>query len=270
MAQMGASADHVIDHGGAGSDAEGEAKASLKGEGEPGNKTTAKGEPGAEGLFDGMDAPTLHKSYKNIQREYSKVMNDVVKKFEAYGGAEQVLQWAAYLQNNPEFAQFVANQRNKTALGIDESKLDDSTREALSTVRKIAKAVAEEEVSKISPRIAEVSEAQKKELILTHMDTMDDKYGDDWHEMRELMSELSEGLPAKAQDNPTFDDFEDLYFKALRKSNKMEAYAAKQYESKLKTKQKQSTGKPQASGESAPSTAKSMMEAYLAAKEAQK
>jgi len=248
---------------------DGQAQASETESGEAGEKASAKGEPGAEGLFDGMDAPTLHKSYKNLQREYSRIQNDVVKKFEAYGGTEQVLQWTAYLANNPEFAKWVTAQKTKNEIGIDESTLDESTKSALDTVRKIAKSVVAEEVGRVWQDIEPISELQKQESLARHFEDMDDKYGDAWHEMRDLMSELSEDLPQKAQDRPRFEDVEDLYFKALRKSGKMDAYAAKQYEKKLTEKKSKSTTKPSSAGESMPLAAKSIAEAFALAKQQQ-
>ena len=98
---------------------------------------------------------------------------------------------------------------------------------------------------------------------------MDEKYGDSWHDMKEKMSELSEDLSERVQDNPTFKDVEALYFRALVEENKMDSYAAKQYESKLKNKQAKSSTKPASPGESTPSVIKNMMDAYSLAKQQQ-
>jgi len=245
----------------------GQAQASETETGQSAEKASDKEGTAGEGLFDGMTPEKLHKSYKNLQREYSRIQNDVVKKFEVYGGPEQVLQWTQYLANNPEFNQWVVSQKNKTELGIDESTLDESTKSALQTVRKIARSVAEEEMKKVRQEIEPISETQKQEVLARHFEDMDDKYGDSWHEMRDLMSELSESLPQNVQDRPKFDDVEDLYFKALRKSGQMDSYAAKQYEKKITEKRAKSTSKPTSPGESTPSKARSIAEAFAMAKQ---
>lgn len=255
---------------GAGSEGSGEPKGSAKTGGEPEKKEgSAKGEPGSEGLFDGMDGATLHKSYKELQREYSKVQNEIVKKFEPYGGAEQVLQWTNYLSNNPDFAHWVASQKTKTALGIDESQLDDNTKAALDAVRKIAKTVVDEEVGRLRQQeIAPLNESQTQELIDRHFEAMDKKHGEEWREMQDLMSELSEALPDSIQSRPTFEDMEDLYFKALRKANKLDTYAANKLQKKINEKKGKSTDKPASAGESTPKTATSIAEAFAQAKQA--
>lgn len=260
---MESTAEVINPSQGAGSEAGGEPKGSTEGTGEPGGSGSAKGEQGGAGLFDGMTPETLHRSYKELQKQYSQIQNDVVKKFAAYGGPEQVLQWTQYLSNNPSFAEWVTAQRNKNATGIDESQLDDQTKAALDTVRKIARSVVEEEVGKVRQQeIGPLTEAAKQTLLASHFDSMDKAYGEEWHEMRDLMSELSENLPAEIQDHPTFDDVEDLYFKALRKSNKLESYAAKKLKQSIDTKKGKATDKPGVTGESTPKRATSIAEAF--------
>lgn len=246
----------------------GEPKGSDKEGGESEKKASGeKRTEGEAGLFDGMDAPTLHKSYKELQKEYSRIQNEIVKKFEPFGGPEQVLQWTNYLANNPDFAQWVTQQKTKSALGIDENQLDDQSKAALETVRKIARQVVADEVGKIrSQDIAPISEAHKQQLLESHFVKMGDKYGDDWHEMRDIMSELSEDLPESIQDRPKFEDIEDLYFKALRKTGKLNSYAEKLHKQKLTEKKSKATDKPTSASESAPRPSKSIAEAFAEAK----
>lgn len=269
--EKGVTADVINPSQGAGSEGSGEPKGSATTGGEPEKKEgSAKGEPGSEGLFDGMDGATLHKSYKKLQGEYSKIQNEIVKKFEPYGGAEQVLQWTDYLSKNPDFAQWVAAQKTKSALGIDESQLDENTKAALDAVRKIAKTVVDEEVGRLrTQEIGPLNESQTQDLIDRHFDAMDKKYGEDWREMQDLMSELSDDLPDTVQVKPTLEDFEDLYFKALRKADKLESYAAKKLQKTITEKKGKSTDKPAAAGESTPKRANSIAEAFAQAKQAQ-
>jgi hypothetical protein len=269
--EKGATADVINPSQSKGSEGSGEPKGSASPSGEPEkNSGSAKGEPGSEGLFDGMDGATLHKSYKKLQGEYGRIQNEIVKKFEPYGGAEQVLQWTDYLSKNPDFAQWVTAQKTKSALGIDESQLDDQTKAALDAVRKIAKTVVDEEVGRLRTReIAPINETQTQDLIDRHFDAMDKKYGEDWREMQDLMSELSDDLPDSIQNKPTLEDMEDLYFKALRKSNKLESYAAKKLQKTITEKKSKATDKPASAGESTPKKAMSIAEAFAQAKQAQ-
>jgi len=248
------------------SDASGEPQGSADADGEAGKGSASAGkEPAGAGLFDGMTPEQLHKSYKHLQAEFTKEKG-VSKKFEAYGGADQVLQWTQYLINNPDFANWITSQKTKNALGIDESTLDDQSKAALDAVRKIAKSVVQDEVNRVRKEMAPISEAQSAALLETHFAKMDKEYGEDWHEMRDLMSELSENLPEHTLSNPKFEDVEDLYFKALRKTGKLEAYAEKKLQKKMDNKKGKSTDKPGATGETAPKRANSIKEAFEQAK----
>ena len=254
---------------GMGSKANGEPQGSVNANGEPiKGDASAKGEPSGEGLFDGMTPEQLHRSYKSLQAEFTKEKG-ISKKFEQFGGADQVLQWTEYLARNPDFAAWITAQKTKNALGIDESTLDENSRAALDTVRKIARSVMEDEVNRIRrTEIAPLTEAAKQSALESHFAKMDREYGDEWHEMRDLMSELSESLPDIVLDNPTFEDMEDLYFKALRKANKLEAYAGKKLQKQIDTKKGKATDKPGATGETAPKPANSIKEAFEQAKQA--
>ena len=86
--------------------------------------------------------------------------------------------------------------------------------------------------------------------------------------MRDTMSELSESLPQSAQDRPTMDDIEDLFFKDLRKTGKIEAYAKKTYEKTLTEKKAKSTERPSAAPAAGAKPAASIREAFEMAKRA--
>jgi len=229
---------------------------------------SATGKPSGEELVDGLNLKTLPKQYKDLQREYGK-LTETMKEFESFGGANQVLAWTRYLSANPDFAQWVTQQKSKNSLGIDESQLDEQSKAALDTVRRIAKVVVDEEVGRIRQHeIAPLNEQAKQSLIAAHFDKMDSAYGDEWHEMRDMMSELSEGLPETMQDQPTFEDIEDLYFKALRRSGRLESYAASKLQKRIDEKKTKATDKPVSTGQNAPARAKSIAEAFEQAKTA--
>jgi hypothetical protein len=235
-------------------------------EGESGKEASAKREPSSEGLFDGMDGATLHKSYKSLQGQYTKV-NEAIKKLERFGGPDQISQWAEYLSNNPRFAEWVQKEQSSKVTGLNEDEMDETTRKAYETVRKIADNTADQKVQAIlRNEIAPIAEEFKKQLLNTHFKSMDDKYGKDWHELRDTMSELSADLPARVQNRPTLDDIEDLYFKALRRTGKFDAFAAGQYQKKLTEKKARSTDKPSSAAPSAPRQYKTIQEAFADAK----
>lgn len=236
-------------------------------QGESENKASdEKGTKGTEGLFDGMDAPTLHKSYKSLQGEYSKVQS-AIKKLEKYGGPDQITQWADYLQNNPRFAEWVQKEQMSKTTGIDDSEMDDTTRKAYETVRKIADSTADQRIKQIlQNEIAPMAAILKQELLDKHFKAMDEKYGSDWNELRDKMSELSTNLPDKTKNKPTFGDLEDLYFKAMRETGKFDAYAAKQYQKQLEGKKKKATDKPGGAITPTQKQYKSIAEAFADAK----
>jgi hypothetical protein len=243
----------------------GEAKASVEG-GESETKSSAKGEPGAEGLFDGMDAPTLHKSYKAIQSEYTR-LNEQFKELEKYGGPQQLREWADYLSNDPDFAVWVKNKQAKNVFGIDENDMTPEQKEAMNLVKKMASLEAQNQISQVvKSQIEPLAEAYKQQILDTHFKTMDGKYGTDWHEMRDVMSELSKDLPEKIQNKPEFDDIEDLYFRALRRSGKFDSYARKLHEKSLMEKKAKSTDRPKTSVDSAPRKSRTIQEAFEDAK----
>ena len=246
----------------------GEPQGSTETSGESVNQEAKSGEPSGEGLFDGMTPEKLHKSYKSLQSEYTKAQ-EAVKKLEKYGGPDQLVQWADYLSNNQEFANWVQSQQNKNILGVKEDEMDDATKQALDTVRKLSRAEAEAIVRDVMKKeIAPLSEGYKQQIIEKHFETMDTKYGKEWHEMRDTMSELSSELPQNVQDRPTYEDMEDLYFKALRKTGKMETYAKKMYAKELESKKSKATERPSQAPQSGDKQYSSIQEAFAAAKRA--
>lgn len=237
--------------------------------GESEGKATSKGEPGAEGLFDGMDGATLHKSYKSIQSEYTKAQ-EMLKKSQKYGGVDQLVQWADYLAENQDFAKWVQEQQNRKLLGAKgDEAIDEDQQKALDTVRKIAQAEAERNRQELyKSEIAPIAEAYKQQMLEKHFTDMDAKHGKDWNEVRDVMAELSDELPKSVQDRPTFDVIEDLYFKALRKTGKLEAYAERVYAKKLAEKKAKATTKPAPAPQEGMKPAATIREAFEMAKRA--
>lgn len=244
----------------------GEAKASATDNGE--SAKTASDEKGTagEGLFDGMTPEELHKSYKAMQGEYTK-LNTQFKKLEQYGGPDQMVQWAEYLAKNPRFSEWVQNEQGRNILGVKEDELDEQQQKALNVVRTIAEQVADAKIKQIrQTEIAPLSEKYKEKLLDEHFSTMDKKY-EGWRALQDDMAEMSESLSKEAQDNPSFEDLEDLYFKALRKTGKINDYAAEMHNKKLQQMKSKTTEKPSAAPASAPRQFKTIAEAFAYAKQ---
>ena len=238
-----------------------------EGEGQPGTGASdAAGEPSGEGLVEGLDLKTLPKQYKDLQREYAQI-KDQIKLLEPYGNAEQISQWAAYLQGNPRFQEWVAQEQGRNAMGINEGELEDDQKKALHVVQNIVQQTVDARLNELKKQeIDPIAGKLKDESLEKHFSKMDEKYGPEWRELQDKMGDLSENLPDRVQDNPDFKNVEGLYFQALAESGKLTAYAAKQYEKQLQDKKKKSTEQPTPAAASAPKSARSMAEAFANAK----
>jgi hypothetical protein len=236
----------------------------------------ASGEPTGEGLFDGQTPEQLHKSYKELQSEFGK-RNETLKQLEAnikafdrFGGQEHMLKIANYLSSNPRFAQWIASEQQKNVLGVNESDMDEETKKAIGIVQNVAEKIADRKVREaLKSEVAPIADNLREQMFDKAFNAMDKKY-DNWREMQDEMADLSDEMPEKRRNNPSFDDIEGLYFEALRKTGKMDDYAAKMYERKLTDKKNKSVEKPEPKpGESAAGTAKTMAEAFALAKKQQ-
>ena len=190
---------------------------------------------------------------------------------EAFGGSEQLVGWANYLQNNPRFAEFIQAEQareNNEQLGYDEN-MDEDTRNALDLVRKEAERIAEAKVQEyIKNKVDPITDRYREADLESNLSQMDDKYGDAWRDVQDEMAKLAEGLPLEVQDAPTLDVLEDLYWKAVRTSGKMEGVMASMYEQKLKAKQAHSSERPASNaGQGQPKKAMTMQEAFAQAKQ---
>jgi len=245
----------------------GEAQASATtGESETHTPDT-NGESTAESLFDGMTAAQLHKSYKSIQGEYTKV-NEGMKMLSQYGTPEQIGQWAGYLQNNPRFADWVKQEQGRNAMGINEGELDEDQQKAMNVVQNIVQQTVDTRLKELHKQeIEPLADKYKEDSLDKIWGKMDEKYGIEWRDLKDDMGDLSEDLPSKVADNPSLKNVEALYFQALAEAGKLDAYAAKKYEASLKEKQKKSTGeKPTDHSGSQKTKYGSMHEAFEAAK----
>lgn len=244
-----------------------ESESPVQAEGESTNATNGEPTPAA-GLFDGMTGEQLHNSYKSLQTELGKrteAFNEIEAKFQRYGGTDRILELADYLDNNESFADWVKGQQQANILGADIDDIDEDTKRAMDIVQGMSKA----EINKMyQEKIAPLENHLKEQQLQVNVDAMSKKY-ENFNDMRETMAELAKNLPEHIQDNPSFEDMEDLYWKAVRVSGKIEEIAAKAYEAKLEKAKKQSMDTPTKKAEPTRLTGKlSMLASYEAAKAA--
>ena len=231
-------------------------------------KTGSKEEPSAsdKGEADNFIEnlpPEAQKHFKTLQTKLTKRTegyNKLKSDLDTFGGPEQVVQWLNYLANNPDFAKWVEEQKGRETLGVkDDDGLDDETKKAMEIVRKLAREEAERMVSPIT-------EAQSRAHISDVMGQMDKKYPG-WQEFKEQMGELAESFPESVQSKPSLRDMETLYFMALNETGKMDDYAAKVYEKKLKSVKDKTITKPSSSPPiEGFKKARTLQEAYMIAK----
>ena len=116
-------------------------------EGQPASETQVEGQP--EGVQDSSTTETTPLSFEQLQKDNKELQTEFGKRNEAYkeleskltgldqyGGVDQMSQWAAYLNDNPRFAEWVQQEQARDRdnhLGIDEN-LDEDTRKALEMV----------------------------------------------------------------------------------------------------------------------------------------
>lgn len=236
-----------------------------------GESTTAtSGEPTPEGLFDGMTGEQLHSSYKSLQGELGKrteSYNDLEGQLNKYGGAEQLFQWAEYLDKSPEFADWYKNQQQAQTLGTSVDDLDDDTKQAMELVQRMSQSQIEKAMQE---QVAPLQNAYKEQIFQQNVESMTEKYGERFDKMRDTMAEIAKDMPMEIQDNPTADTLDDLFWKAMRVSGEMDNYAAETYAKKLEAKKSMSMDAPtKKTNVGTKTNVVSMMDAYNAAKAAQ-
>ncbi len=249
--------------------------------GQPSTELGTGGEPksAVEGLPEDWNADTMadrFKDYQNLQREFGtrneelKGFKDVAEQRASFGGSDQLMEWASYLQNNPRFAEFIQTEQtreNNEQLGYDEN-MDDDTRNALDLVRKEAERIADAKIQDyIKNKVDPITDRYREADLESNLSQMDDKYGDSWRDVQDEMAKLAEGLPLDVQDAPTLDVLEDLYWKAIRTTGKIDGVMASMYEQKLNAKKAHSTERPASNAvQGQPKKAMTMQEAFAQAK----
>lgn len=228
-----------------------------------------KSEPTSDtGLFDGMTGNQLHKSYKELQSKFTTTnqsLIDLNKNFDAYGGADSILEAVQALSNNPDFPAWYKDQQSKTE--FDELGLDSSDPKIKEAVEIVEKLVGRKFQDRYNAEIKPLVDSQKQDLISKNTKAMDVKFGEDWRELHNTMAELSDKLPPAIQDNPSLENLEDLFWKAARESGRMDEMMKKVYQKSLESKKSSATTTPTSVSKGEVKSANTMREAYLSAKQ---
>lgn len=269
-------------HEGSGTALEGQPPQDLgSAEGQPtdeGQAAQAVEPTGVEGAAEAKtpESQDYESMYKELQTEFGS-RNEELKGFKvsadamaAFGGSEQLVEWASYLQGNPRFAEFVRSEQERESneqSGFSDD-MDEDTRQALELVDKRAEMIADRKVREIlESQINPIANRYKEQQLDSNLDQMDEKFGDSWRDMQDEMAVLAEKLPLEVQDAPSLEVLEDLYWKALRTTGKMDGVMANIYEQKLNTKKAQSSERPASNaGQGQAKKAMTMQEAFAQAK----
>ena len=241
-------------------------------DGESGDEATG-GEPSGAELPEGVTPEMLvkagyiaDKDYKELQREYgSRTDADkaLQERFNTFGGVEASQEMLAYLQNNPKFAEFLKHEQDSRMYGQPADEIDPQTKEAMDIVKRISN----EEIDKaMREQVDPIASSYKEGLLSQNMGKMSDKYPD-WMEMKDTMANLAESMPDSMQDNPSFNDLESLYVRALVETGKIADFGKNIYEGELKSAKAKSVDKPSVAKKGISGNAKSMQEAYKMALE---
>ena len=207
------------------------------------------------------------KSYKELQRVYTQgqqrlkdmenQLSEIERAASQYGGVDRMSEMIQYATTNPEIAAAIQKVQQTQGTGINMDELDDQGKKALELVDKIvenklASRLQEYQTHEIDP----IVDAHRVDRVEKLMGQMDDKYGERWGDSLEAMKTLSEDMPRNVLVNPSFDDMEDLFFKALRTEGRFDEFMGETYQQTIQEKKRRSVSKPKTTASSMPTGSK--------------
>ena len=218
--------------------------------GEPTGEGSVGGAPPVQDInyFKG-ELEKSQNQYKEIQSLSDKRYNELqtaqgtMSQFEKFGGPEQLLQWAEYLNNNPRFNEFIQSEQ-RSKYGIDTTNMDQKQSEAIKTVETIARQIASEEVAQIRKNEVDPLVQRNQQAHVQGLFGQMDTEFPEWRDVQDQMEELSENLSPEKQANPTLKDIKMLYYSALDESGKFQDFQAQQYQKVLEGKKNNASDPP--------------------------
>ena len=226
----------------------------------------SSGESG-EKLFDGKTAEQVYESYKALQTEFgtrneaNKATSDWLSR---YGGQEQVEQWLTFMNTDEGMQNYIRERNQEQVFGQPQEEITDEQRQA----QDIVKGIVQRELEAFkNSQVDPIANSYKAKLLEENMKTMDTKYGAEWRNEQTQMLDLAKRLPESIQDNPSFEDINDLYILSLSRSGKLDEMAVARYEKTLKEQKAKSQEQPISSvGKPAAKKASTILEAFNQAK----
>jgi len=214
------------------------------------------------------------KSYKEIQRAYTQStthareleerLESMERQSSQYGGVDKMAEMIQYATSNPEISEAIKRVQQQEIAGVNVNEMDDEGKKAVEMVEKIAQSIVDKSLQSYQTNeIDPIVDSHRVDRVEKLMGQMDDKYGDRWADSLDAMKKVSESLPRNVLINPSFDDMEDLFFKALRTEGRFDEFMGETYQEQVKEKRQRSVSKPRTTSSSSPkgSKPKDMFEA---------
>jgi hypothetical protein len=223
-------------------------------------------EPGEE-LFDGKTAEQLQESYKALQTEFNN-RNESSKALESrlnnYGGMDAVEQWLTFMNTDEGMANYIRQRQQEQVFGQPQEEISDEQKQA----QDIVNSLVDQKIQALQKTSIEpLAQAYQQKLLEENMKIMDTTHGPEWRELQNDMLSLAKKLPESVQNNPSYEDIDDLYTLALKHSGRADEIAAKRYEKTLLEQRAKSQEKPiSAVGKPANKKATTIGEAWAQAK----
>ena len=218
--------------------------------------------------------PEDSKSYKEIQRAYTQStthareleerLESMERQSSQYGGVDKMAEMIQYATSNPEISEAIKRVQQQEIAGVNVNEMDDEGKKAVEMVEKIAQSIVDKSLQSYqTSEIDPIVDSHRVDRVEKLMGQMDDKYGDRWADSLDAMKKVSESLPRNVLINPSFDDMEDLFFKALRTEGRFDEFMGETYQEQVKEKRQRSVSKPRTTSSSSPkgSKPKDMFEA---------
>jgi hypothetical protein len=214
-----------------------------------------------------------NKDYTELQTEFNKrneASKLVTDNFQAFGGVDKAQQYLQYLAGNERFAKFIADEQQREVVGgQDVSQMDEEQKQAMGVVQKMIDTAFDSKIQNVlGEKVDPLIKDNRERSIGDNLTKLQDKWGDIFNENRDLMkSEVDANANNPMYANPSYDQLEDLMWNAIRRSGKQDQYMAKAHQISLEKKKQNSTDPPPTTTTTpAPVNAKSISEAFAAAK----
>jgi len=234
-------------------------------EGDAGNSEdpgASEGHSAEESANEDSGLDSFEKRYNDLRPEFdrkSQRLSEIERSLNAYGGVDRAAAALQYMTTDPEFVKLINKKQGISSDDPPEEELDDDMKQAKETILKWTQEAMKEELGKYNAGIAPVLDdyrTQQAQSTLSEMDVKHPGWRDYTEDMGKLLGELSPDI--KKIDLKLV---EGLFFNALSRSGKMDAWLDSKMKTKLAEKKGKSVEKPDATVNGTVPKAKTMVEA---------